>query len=86
MNNMVEINTICRFRLKESVMCGVKHTHRANSRGIKGYQYRNDIELCCNCGHDKWKIIGMGNWNDRYHIQCAKCFREKVVWQLGEVL
>ena len=91
---MVILNQIYRFRIKKATSCGRKHKHKAINRGEIGYWYKNDIENCCNCGNDKWKLthippeipIGMGNWDDRFHIQCTKCLEEKGVWELNEII
>lgn len=77
-----------KFRLKAGIECGIKHQHKFK------FQSRGSIQKCCHCGNDEWKVthvpnnppLGMGNWDDRYHIQCQKCMKEMGVWELDDLL
>jgi len=84
-----------KFINQDGERCGVKHLHKRGElyEGRRsGYQKPNTPRMCCDCGNQDFIIshypvdplIGMANWDDRYHLRCIKCQKEIGMWNLPD--
>ena len=88
------------FITKEQTRCGVKHKHKVVSiiKTTRGkileepIQKSGETYRCCHCGNQDFTIthypvdppLGLGNWNDRYHLQCDRCKNVCGMWNMPD--